>query len=50
MATETILTSGLISKIEEDVIYSDVNINPGNSELVYGFVIGHESNPVTRLK
>jgi hypothetical protein len=31
LATETILTSGLVSKVEEGAIYSDVNINPGNS-------------------
>ena len=31
LATETILTSGIVSKIEEGVIYSDVSINPGNS-------------------
>lgn len=31
LATETILTSGLVSKVEAGVIYSDVNINPGNS-------------------
>ena len=31
LATETILTSGIVSKIEEGAIYSDVSINPGNS-------------------
>lgn len=31
LATETILTSGIVGKIEEGAIYSDVNINPGNS-------------------
>lgn len=31
LATEAILTSGLVSKVEEGAIYSDVNINPGNS-------------------
>ncbi len=31
LATETILTSGLVSKVEDGAIYSDVNINPGNS-------------------
>jgi S1-C subfamily serine protease len=31
LATETILTSGLVSKVEASAIYSDVNINPGNS-------------------
>jgi len=31
LATETILTSGLVSKVEEGAIYSDVSINPGNS-------------------
>lgn len=30
-ATETILTSGLVSKVEQGAIYSDVSINPGNS-------------------
>lgn len=31
LATETILTGGLVSKIEEGALFSDVNINPGNS-------------------
>ncbi len=31
LATETILTSGLVSKLEDGAIYSDVSINPGNS-------------------
>lgn len=31
LATDTILTSGLVSKVEEGAIYSDVNINQGNS-------------------
>ncbi len=31
LVTETILTSGLVSKVEQGAIYSDVNINPGNS-------------------
>jgi S1-C subfamily serine protease len=31
LTTETILTSGLVSKVEEEAIYSDVSINPGNS-------------------
>jgi S1-C subfamily serine protease len=31
LTTETILTSGLVSKVEEDAIYSDVSINPGDS-------------------
>lgn len=31
LATETILTSGLVSKVEDGAIYSDVNINPGSS-------------------
>jgi S1-C subfamily serine protease len=31
LATEAILTSGIVSKVEEGAIYSDVNINPGNS-------------------
>jgi hypothetical protein len=31
LATETILTTGLVSKVEQGAIYSDVNINHGNS-------------------
>jgi len=31
LTAETILTSGLVSKVEPESIYSDVNINPGNS-------------------
>jgi S1-C subfamily serine protease len=31
LTTETILTSGLVSKVEDEAIYRDVNINPGNS-------------------
>src|SRR5690606_15240127 len=31
LASETILTAGLVSKVEAGAIYSDVNINPGNS-------------------
>lgn len=31
LATETILTVGIVSKVEAGAIYSDVNINPGNS-------------------
>ena len=31
LTTETILTEGVVSKIQGDRIYSDVNINPGNS-------------------
>jgi S1-C subfamily serine protease len=31
LATDTILTSGIVSKVESGAIYSDVNINPGNS-------------------
>jgi hypothetical protein len=31
LATEAILTSGIVSKVEESAIYSDVSINPGNS-------------------
>jgi S1-C subfamily serine protease len=31
LTTETILTSGMVSKVEEEAIYSDVSINPGNS-------------------
>jgi len=31
LTTETILTKGVVSKVEADAIYSDVNINPGNS-------------------
>jgi len=31
MSTDTILTLGIVSKVEQGVIYSDVNINPGNS-------------------
>ena len=31
LATEGIVTSGIVSKVEEGAIYSDVNINPGNS-------------------
>lgn len=31
LATETILTLGIVSKVEQGAIYSDVSINPGNS-------------------
>lgn len=31
LATDTILTSGIVSKVEAEAIYSDVSINPGNS-------------------
>jgi hypothetical protein len=31
LTTETLLTSGLVSKVENEAIYSDVSINPGNS-------------------
>jgi S1-C subfamily serine protease len=31
LTTETTLTEGVVSKIQDDKIYSDVNINPGNS-------------------
>jgi S1-C subfamily serine protease len=31
LATETILTTGIVSKVEQGAIYSDVSINPGNS-------------------
>ncbi len=31
LTTETILTSGMVSKVEAEAIYSDVSINPGNS-------------------
>ena len=31
LATETILTTGIVSKVEEGAIFSDVNINQGNS-------------------
>ncbi len=31
LTAENILTSGIVSKIEEGAIYSDVRINPGNS-------------------
>ncbi|NIM01650.1 MAG: trypsin-like serine protease [Acidobacteria bacterium] len=31
LMTETILTSGMISKVEDTSIFSDININPGNS-------------------
>ncbi len=31
LATERILTTGIVSKVEEGAIYSDVNINAGNS-------------------
>ena len=31
LTTETILTKGVVSKVETDALYSDVNINPGNS-------------------
>ena len=31
LATENILTLGIVSKIEQGAIYSDVSINPGNS-------------------
>jgi hypothetical protein len=31
LTTDTILTSGIVSKVEDESIYSDVNINEGNS-------------------
>jgi S1-C subfamily serine protease len=31
LATEGILTTGIVSRVESDAIISDVNINPGNS-------------------
>jgi hypothetical protein len=31
LSTEAILTTGIVSKVEDDVLFSDVNINPGNS-------------------
>ncbi len=31
LTTETILTEGVVSKVQENSLYSDVNINPGNS-------------------
>jgi hypothetical protein len=31
LATEAILTSGIVSKVETDVIYSDISIDEGNS-------------------
>jgi S1-C subfamily serine protease len=31
LTTDTILTSGIVSKVERESIYSDVNINEGNS-------------------
>jgi hypothetical protein len=31
LTTETILTEGVVSKVKDDKIISDVNINPGNS-------------------
>lgn len=31
LSQEAILTSGIVSKVEADVLISDVNINPGNS-------------------
>jgi len=31
LTTETILTEGVVSKVKDDSIISDVNINPGNS-------------------
>jgi S1-C subfamily serine protease len=31
LTTDTILTAGIVSKVEADSLYSDVSINPGNS-------------------